>query len=164
MRIAIVPGSFDPMTLGHVDVVERVSKMFDEVVVAVMINSQKKYWFTLEQKIELAKCSCAHLPNVRVVSDEGMLVDLVDRLGACAIVKGVRTMKDFRYEQTMAHWNREKNSKAETLYLPANKKLMRVSSTAVRRCLEEGRSLEKFLAPAAIEKLVEWGEACPSKK
>lgn len=164
MSIAIIPGSFDPMTLGHVDVVERAAKMFDEVVVAVMINPNKQYRFTVAEKIKLAECSCAHIPNARVISDGGMLIDLVDKTGACAIVKGVRTLKDFRYEQTMAYWNRAHNPKAETLYLPCDKSFARLSSTLVRRRLEERKSLDGLLSPSAIAKLVEWGVVCPPKK
>ena len=164
MSIAIIPGSFDPMTLGHVDVVERASKMFDEVVVAVMINPQKDYRFTVAEKTELAALSCAHIPNARVISDEGMLIDLVDKLNACAIIKGIRTIKDFRYEQTMAYWNRAHNPAAETLYLPCNTSFARISSTLVRKRMEEGKTLEGLVSPVAIKKLVEWGVACPAKK
>ena len=164
MSIAIIPGSFDPMTLGHVDVVERAAKMFDEVVVAVMINPNKQYRFSVEQKTELAVLSCANIPNVRVIADGGMLIDLVDKLGACAIVKGIRTLKDFRYEQEMAYWNRAHNPRAETLYLPCGADFSRISSTLVRRRLDEGRSLEGLMSPSAVAKLVEWGVACPTKK
>ena len=164
MSIAIIPGSFDPMTLGHVDVVERAAKMFDEVVVAVMINPNKQYRFSVEQKTELAVLSCANIPNVRVIADGGMLIDLVDKLGACAIVKGIRTLKDFRYEQEMAYWNRAHNPRAETLYLPCGADFSRISSTLVRRRLDEGRPLEGLVSPAAEAKLVEWSVACPTKK
>lgn len=157
MSRAIVPGSFDPMTLGHVNVIERVAGMFDEVVVAVMINPQKEYRFTVEQKTELARLSCAHIPNVRVIADEGMLIDLVDKLGASAIVKGIRTLKDYRYEQGMAAWNLAHNPKAETLYLPSGRSFSRISSTKVRQRMDEKRSLAGFMSPPAIEKLVEWG-------
>ena len=164
MRIALIPGSFDPMTLGHVDVVERVAAMFDEVVVAVMINPDKQYRFSVAEKTELAALSCAHIPNVRVIADEGMLVDLVDKTGACTIVKGIRSIKDFRYEQKMAYWNRAHNPKAETLYLPCDAAFSRLSSTAVRRRMEEGKTLDGLMSPSAIAKLVEWGVACPAKK
>lgn len=164
MRIAIIPGSFDPMTLGHVDVVERAAKMFDEVVVAIMINPQKNYRFTVAEKTELAAISCAHIPNARVISDDGMLINLVDKLGACAIIKGIRTLKDFRYEQTMAYWNRAHNPQAETLYLPCDAAFSRISSTLVRKRMEEGKALDGLMSPDAIAKLVEWGAACPEKK
>ena len=164
MSIAVIPGSFDPMTVGHVNVIERAATMFDEVVVAVMINPNKAYRFSVTEKTELAVLSCAHIPNVRVIADEGMLVDLVERLGACAIVKGIRTIKDFRYEQTMAYWNRAHNPHAETLYLPCDKRFSRVSSTLVRQRIEQGKSLDGLMMPKAIEKIVEWCGTCPSKK
>ena len=164
MSIAIVPGSFDPMTLGHVNLVERVAGMFDEVFVAVMINPQKKYRFTLEQKCELARISCCHISNVHVIADQGMLIDLVDKLNANAIVKGIRTLKDYRYEKTMAEWNLAHNPKAETLYLPSNSVFSRVSSTRVRQYIDEKKSLFRLMTPMAIEKLVEWGYTCPEKK
>ncbi len=155
MSLAIVPGSFDPITVGHVDVIERTAKLFDTVVVAVMMNADKEYRFTIEQRAQLAKISCAHIPNVKVLVSEGMLVDVVRELGATAIVKGVRTAKDFVYEQKMAHHNRELNPKAETLYLPCSPKLKRISSTLVRRRMEEKRSLDGLLMPEAIRKLKE---------
>ena len=107
MSLAIVPGSFDPITVGHVDVIERASKIFDTVVVMVMVNKEKQYMFTIDQRTQLAKLSCAHLENVKVLSSEGMLVDAVNELGASVIVKGVRTIKDFKYEQVQAYWNKE---------------------------------------------------------
>ncbi len=153
MSLAIVPGSFDPITVGHVDVIERTAKMFDVVVVAVMLNDQKQYRFTIDQRAQLAKISCAHIPNVQVLVSEGMLVDVVRELGATAIVKGVRTVKDFRYEQEMAYYNRAQEPKAETLYLPCSPHLKRISSTLVRRLMDENKSLEGVLMPDAIRKI-----------
>ncbi|MBO4979267.1 MAG: pantetheine-phosphate adenylyltransferase [Clostridia bacterium] len=155
MSLAIVPGSFDPITVGHVDVIERTAKLFDTVVVAVIMNASKEYRFTIEQRAQLAKISCAHIPNVKVLVSEGMLVDVVRELGATAIVKGVRTAKDFAYEQKMAHYNRALNPKAETLYLPCSPELKRISSTLVRKRMDENRSLEGILMPEAIRKLKE---------
>lgn len=153
MKLAVIPGSFDPMTVGHVDVVERAAKIFDVVVVTVMVNPNKQCLFTMEQRSQIAKISCAHIPNVKVLVSEGMLVDVVDSLGASAIVKGVRTVKDFQYEQGMAIYNREKNPRAETLYLPADPKYKRISSTLARRLIEEQRPLDGVLMPDAIRKL-----------
>ncbi len=157
MKIAIVPGSFDPMTVGHVDVVERAAGMFDAVVVMVMVNPEKHYMFSMEERMEIAALSCAHIPNVKVLTSEGMLVDAVNSVGASAIVKGVRTVKDFRYEQPMAYYNREKNPRAETVYLPADPKFKRISSTLARRLMDEGRSLDGVLMPNVIRKLEEDG-------
>lgn len=153
MSVAIIPGSFDPMTVGHVDVVERASKLFDRVIVLVMINREKKYMFSIDERTEFARLSCEHIPNVKVMCSEGMLIDAVDALEADVIVKGVRTIKDFKYEQIQAYWNREHNEKAETLYLPSDPKLKRVSSTVVRRLIDEGKRLDGVLMPAVIARL-----------
>ncbi len=163
MSLAVVPGSYDPITVGHVDIIERTAKLFDVVVVAVMLNASKQYRFTIEQRAQLAKISCAHIHNVKVLISEGMLVDVVDELSATAVVKGVRTIKDFRYEQEMAYYNRTKNPKVETLYMPCSPNLKRVSSTLVRRAMDEGRSLKGLLMPDAIRKLSE-GFELPEKQ
>ena len=105
MRIAVIPGSFDPMTTGHINIIERASILFDKVFVAVMINDTKQYMFTREQRTEIARLSVAHLPNVEVIFDDGMLADLALRLDACAIVKGIRDYKDYQYEFDMAQYN-----------------------------------------------------------
>ncbi|MBQ7293000.1 MAG: pantetheine-phosphate adenylyltransferase [Clostridia bacterium] len=153
MSLAIVPGSFDPITVGHVDIVERAAKIFDTVVVMVMVNREKNYMFSIDKRTQLAKLSCDHLDNVKVLSSEGMLVDVVKELGANAIIKGVRTIKDFKYEQIQAYYNKEHNPQAETLYLPADPKLKRVSSTMVRKMIDGGKKLDGILMPTAIKML-----------
>ena len=155
MKIAIVPGSFDPMTIGHVDIVERAANMFDQVVVAVMINRDKTYRFSMDQRREMAVRSCAHIPNVKVISDEGMLADLAARLGACAIVKGIRDEKDLVYEQKMAQYNKARNPATETVFLTCDPRYSSVSSTAVREALTEGRPIDALVSPAILTKLVE---------
>lgn len=163
MKIAILPGSYDPMTVGHVNVIERAARMFDEVVVAVMNNDSKQYMLTVEERRDIAALSCAHIPNARVIADSGMLVDLVDAIGAVAIVKGIRDERDLAYEQNMARWNKEKNPRAETLYLPCDPAFAEVSSTAVRALIEQDKSPVDLVADAALAKLVEWGKARPAK-
>lgn len=153
MKLAIVPGSFDPITVGHVNIIERAAKLFDVVVVTVMINAQKEYRFTIEQRAQLAELSCIHIPNVKVLVSEGLLVDVVDALGASVIVKGVRTVKDFRYEQEMALINKLHNPRAETIYLPCDPKYKRISSTLARAWMDEGKPLDSILMPKAIERL-----------
>ncbi len=133
MKIAIIPGSFDPMTLGHLDLVKRALKIFDKVVVAVMVNDQKEYMFSVEERIEIARLSCRDLENVEVIYDDGMLFELADRVGACAIVKGVRNAKDYKYEAEMANYNHYKNSKVETMLLQSTENFMSVSSTELRK-------------------------------
>ena len=162
MKIALIPGSFDPITLGHVNIIERAARMFDKVYVAVMINdsakydsslSSKKYMFSMEERLEMARLSVAHIENAEAIARSGMLIDLCDELGATAIVKGIRNSADLEYEMIHAKWNREHNERAETLFLPADEKLTAVSSTFVREKLNAGEysALDGVLADGAIE-------------
>ena len=109
MSLALIPGSFDPMTVGHLDIVKRALALYDEVVVAVLVNEQKHYDHTLQQRAEMARMTVEGLDRVRVVSSEGLLIDLFDRLGADVIIKGIRNEKDRAYEEKMAAWNLEHN-------------------------------------------------------
>ena len=150
MRIAVIPGSFDPMTTGHINIIERASRLFDKVFVAVMINDTKQYMFTREQRTEIARLSVAHLPNVEVIFDDGMLADLALRLDACAIVKGIRDYKDYQYEFEMAQYNYKKNPKAQTVFLPCDEGAREISSTAVRERLSRGKNISDIVSPNAI--------------
>ena len=147
MRIALIPGSFDPITLGHVNIIERAARMFDKVYVAVMINdsakydsslSSKKYMFSMEERLELARLSVAHIDNAEAIARSCMLIDLCDELKVTCIVKGIRNAADLDYEMIHAKWNKAHNEKAETLFLPADEGLTSVSSTEVRRIIESG--------------------------
>ncbi len=151
MKIAIVPGSFDPLTIGHLDIIERAAKLFDRVFVAIMINPEKNGKFSFAERKEIAELSCAHIKNVKVITADGMLADLAKALGACAIVKGVRNEKDFVYEQEMAYFNIKRNPFAETLYLPCSEELSHISSSLVRKELSEGRVPSDFMAPEALD-------------
>ncbi len=162
MRIALIPGSFDPITLGHVNIIERTAKMFDKVVVAVMINdsakydntlASKQYMFSMEERLEIARLSVAHIENVEVIARTGLLIDLFDELSATAIVKGIRNSADLEYEMIHAKWNKAHNDRAETLFLPADESLTTVSSTEVRRIIETGKfeNLSGILSEKALE-------------
>ncbi|MBQ9162339.1 MAG: pantetheine-phosphate adenylyltransferase [Clostridia bacterium] len=160
MRAALIPGSFDPITVGHLDVIRRAASIFDEVYVAVMTNDMtkyvstataKSYMFSMNERREMAVLACADIPNVRVVESDGMLIDLVDELGVCAVVKGVRNEGDFAYEQKHALWNRAHNPKAETLYLPADPTLDGISSTIARERIRNCGDLSGILPTAVIE-------------
>ena len=149
MRIALIPGSFDPITLGHVNIIERAARMFDKVFVAVMINdsakydktlSSKNYMFDMETRLTLASLSVAHIENVEAIARSGMLIDLCDELNVTAIVKGIRDAKDLEYEMIHAKWNREHNERAEALFLLADESFLSVSSTFVREMLERGET------------------------
>jgi pantetheine-phosphate adenylyltransferase len=164
MRIALIPGSFDPITLGHVNIIERAAKMFDKVYVAVMINdsakyssvlSSKTYMFDMDERLELVRISVAHIDNVEAIARSGMLIDLCDELNVTAIVKGIRDAKDLEYEMIHAKWNKEHNDRAETLFMPADEMLTSVSSTRVREMIESGRleDLEGIVSSDAIKYL-----------
>ena len=151
MRIAVIPGSFDPMTTGHINIIERAAKLFDKVFVAVMINNAKTYMFTREQRTEIARLSLAHLSNVEVIFDDGMLADLALRLDACAIVKGIRDYKDYQYEFEMAQYNYKKNPKAQTVFLPCDEGAREISSTAVRTKINNGEDISNIVSKNAIK-------------
>ena len=151
MRIAVIPGSFDPMTTGHINIIERAAELFDKVFVAVMINDTKKYMFTHEQRTEISKLSVAHLSNVEVIFDDGMLWELALRLDACAIVKGIRDYKDYQYEFEMAQYNYKKNPNAQTVFLPCDEGAREISSTAVRERIARGEDISDIISKNAIE-------------
>ena len=152
-KIAIVPGSFDPITIGHVDIIKRASEMYDKVYVAVMINSAKKYMFTIKQRKKIAQSAVSDIPNVTVISSEGMLWELAKSLRACAIVKGYRNEKDLAYEQEMAVFNREHYPDAETVLLRSDASLVDVSSTLVREKILMRADLSALLPQGAIDEI-----------
>ena len=152
--LALLPGSYDPITTGHMDVIRRAAALFDSVVVAVMTNDMrayvadakvKEYMFSMEERTEMARLACREFPNVQVISSTARLIDLVDELGADVIVKGVRDETDYAYEQQHALYNRAHNPKAETLYLPADPAFDHISSTLVRERITAGESTEGIL-------------------
>ncbi len=161
MSHALIPGSFDPMTLGHLNIVKRALEEYDRVTVAVMINDAKAYTHTIEERAEMARLTVAELSRVQVVTDCGMLVDLFDRIGATAIVKGVRNEKDRAYEEEMAAYNLSKNPRAKTVFYKADPAFGDLSSTAVRELLKKGERPEGLLAPAVLDYLAARGE-CPN--
>ena len=135
MKIAVIPGSYDPMTLGHYDIVKRAAALFDKVIVAVMVNSEKidRAMFSLEEKAQIARLTCSDIENAEVIVSEGMLWQLAKSVDACAIVKGIRNADDLVYEQTMAEYNREHYPDAETVFLTSYGDLNSISSTLVRK-------------------------------
>lgn len=150
-RIAIVPGSFDPITNGHVDIINRAADMYDKIYVAVMINAQKQYMFTLKQREEIAKACFLGKDNICVISSDGWLWELAKKLNACAIVKGYRNDKDLEYEREMAKFNDEHYPPAQTVLLKAEDELTDLSSTLVRDKILKGESLCGLLPKAAID-------------
>lgn len=150
MSLAIIPGSFDPMTLGHLDVVADVAARYDDVVVAVMINPAKRYCFDMKTRVLIARRSVAAYPNVRVIADRGMLIDLFDKLKADAVCKGYRNAADYEYEMRMAEWNQAHNPRFRTELIPAREGHEMISSTEVRRMLDAGESFDELVHPDAL--------------
>ena len=150
-RIAVVPGSFDPITNGHIDVIRRATELYDKVFVAVMINDQKKYRFTLEEREAIARAALEGLERVEVISSCGWLWELAKNLGACAIVKGYRNETDLEYEQKMAEFNKEHNPDAETVLLKASDGLETLSSTVVRERMLNDEQIDGLLPEKAID-------------
>lgn len=131
MRIAVYPGSFDPITNGHLDIIERASKIFDKVVVGVLKNKNKKPRFTAEERVMLIEKVTSRLPNVSVASFDGLLVDFARENNANVIIKGLRTVNDFEYEFQMALLNKALDSECETMFMMTNSKYSYISSSMV---------------------------------
>ena len=149
-KTAIIPGSFDPMTLGHLSFIIKASEMFDNVIVAIMNNSAKNNMFTLLERKEIAEKTCIELENVKVITADGMLVDLAHAVGAKYIVKGVRNAVDFEYEQSMAKANRALAPDVQTVYMPADSAFEVVSSSLVRELLLNGKHVHAFMHPDTL--------------
>lgn len=131
MRIAVYPGSFDPITNGHLDIIERASKIFDKVIVGVLNNKNKKPKFTSDERVMFIKKVTSHLENVKTASFDGLLVDFARQHGARVIIKGLRTVNDFEYEFQMALLNKTLDNDCETMFMMTNSKYSYISSSMV---------------------------------
>lgn len=151
MKIAICPGSFDPVTNGHLDIIHRASDMFDKVIVLVLTNASKKSTalFSLTERVELLKRVATDLPNVEVDTYDGLLVDYARDKGAAVIVKGLRALSDFEYEFQMALTNRKLNPNVETVFLTTTAEHMYLSSSLVKQVAELNGDIRDFV-PACI--------------
>ena len=142
MKTAVYPGSFDPCTNGHLDIISRSARIFDRVIVAVLTNSSKTSLFTVEERVELLKSVTKEFPNVQVMSFSGLLVDFMENVNASIIVKGLRAVSDFEYEFQMALTNSALSNDIETLFMPTRKEYMFLSSSIVKEIARYGGSLE----------------------
>ena len=153
MTRAVCPGSFDPVTLGHLDIVTRAARLFDEVVVAIGTNASKRRLFTPEERIDMLVEATAHLPGVRVEGFTGLLTDFCAEQGAAALVKGLRGSTDFEYELPMARMN-DHLSGVETVFVAARPEFTHVSSSLVKEVASFGGDVSAFLTPAVHERLL----------
>lgn len=145
MRTAIYPGSFDPVTLGHLDIIKRAAGLFDKLIVAVMHNQNKIPMFTLEERKEMLKRIIKDLPNVEVESFGGLLADYAKTRNACVVVKGLRAVSDFEYEFQMALANRKLNAELDTVFLMTSAENMYLSSSVVKDIAVHGGSVSGFV-------------------
>lgn len=149
-RIAVCPGTYDPVTNGHLDIIERAAKIFDEVLVAVTIGSTKKtHMFATEQRMQMVRDACAHLDNIRVEGFNMLVAEFARQRGAVALVKGIRAISDFDYEFQMSQINKRLAPEIETVYFPASAKYSFISSSGVKEIAVWGGSVEEWV-PANV--------------
>ena len=151
MKIAVYPGTFNPITNGHTDLVERAAGLFDKIVVAVGTNRQKGETLPTEQRVELADEVLSHLANVEVCAFDGLLTDFVRLQDANIILRGLRTVADFEYEFQLVGMNRVLDPTIETVFLAPAEHLSYISSTLVREIASFGGDISKFVHPAVVE-------------
>ncbi len=145
MNLAICPGSFDPITKGHVDIIRRASKLFDKVIVLVLTNPKKNPTFSVDERCRLIEKVFADTENIVVDADGGLLADYAKNVGATAIVKGLRAMSDFEYEFQMALTNKKLNPTLETVFLTSSAENMYLSSSIVRQVASFGGDISEFV-------------------
>lgn len=153
MKIAIYPGTFDPVTNGHIDILERALKLFDKVIMTIARNTAKNPLFSEEERITLLRQVTKRYKNVEVDLFEGLLVDYVQKRNAIAVVRGLRAMTDFEYELQMALMNQKLNEKMETVFLMPNEKYTYLSSNFVREISRLGGDVSKFVPPVVLKVL-----------
>ncbi len=154
-KIAICPGSFNPITLGHLDIIKRASKMFDHVIVAVLHNSSKVCEFSTEERVAMINESIKDMPNVSADSFDGLLVEYAKEKKATAIVKGLRAVSDFEYEFQMALVNQKMNTEVETVFLTTNAEFMYLSSSVVREIAAHGGDITEFVPQCVAKQIKE---------
>lgn len=153
VRIAVYPGSFDPVTYAHLDIAARATRLFDRVVMAVFDRPKKNLLFTTDERMALLRTAIAELPRVEATTYHGLTVEFARSIGAMALVRGLRTVSDFELEYTMAQLNQTLDSQVEVVVLMASKHLAHISSSAVREIAGLGRDPVEFVPPHIVEAL-----------
>src|SRR5699024_4243600 len=153
-KIALFPGSFDPLTLGHLDTIERASHLFDEVIVGIFTNTSKQSFFAIEEKVDLIREACAYLPNVRVIAKQADLtVNIAQELGAKYLVRGIRNMKDYEYESEIMEMNYHLDDTIETVFFLAKSKYTHISSSLIKEVVYFGGDVSDYL-PKNIDEAI----------
>ncbi len=147
MKVMVYPGSFDPITLGHLDIIKRASKMTDKLIVTVMDNPKKKTFFTVDERVDMIKKSIVGIDNIVVDSSSGLMVDYMRKVGATASIRGLRAVTDFEYEMQWATFNQMLDDEFEAVFLMANTEHSFLSSSIVREIGQLGGDIRKMVAP-----------------
>ncbi len=156
MSLAICPGSFDPITLGHLDIIRRASKIFDKVTVCIMYNATKTNpMFSIDERAAMVKKVVGSLPNVEVDTSDGLLAEYAKQFDGAVLVKGIRATSDFEYEFQMNHINKKINPALETMFLAASEKYTFLSSSVVREMVSYGADLTGFVPPEIMDEITE---------
>lgn len=150
---AFYPGSFDPLTLGHLDIIQRAAALFDKVLVGIGQSDSKKYLFSTEDRRQMVIDSCSHLSNVEVQVYKGLTVDFAVKNNISLLIRGLRTHIDFAYEQQMFEMNKTLSSSVDTLYFPTAKEYSHLSSTLVREVARHDSALDGMVPPAVLKRL-----------
>ena len=153
MTRAIYPGSFDPITNGHLDIIERSSKMVDELVVGVLNNSAKNSLFSVEERVSMLKEMTREMPNVTVASFDGLLVDFMEQIDATIIIRGLRAISDYEYELQIAQTNHKVNPKVDTVFLTSSLEYAYLSSTIVKEFASYGGDISQVVPKQLIDKI-----------
>ena len=159
MRTAICPGSYDPITLGHLNVIRRATHLFDKVIICVGVNAGKNPLFTLEERMDQIRCVTSRFPNVEVESWDGLQVDFASRYENPVLVRGLRTLTDFEYEFQMEMFNKRLNKDVETIFLAAAEKYTYLSSSAVRELALYGADISDYVPCEIVAEVAERGRA-----
>ena len=158
MNTAILPGSFDPVTVGHLDIIERAAAVFDRLIVCIMVNGGKRPFFSMEERLEFLRAAISHIPNAQAVQCGGLLADFAREQGARTLVKGVRGCTDFDWEFQMAQINRGLWQELDTVFFPAQEKHLHISSTMAREMIRYRQSLDGCVPAGALAAVLKAAE------
>lgn len=153
MNIFVYPGSFDPVTNGHIDIIDRASKICDKLIVAVLVNNNKKPVFDLDERVDMLKCALKDRDNIEIEKFSGLLIDYMKQKKASVIIKGLRAVSDFEYELQMALLNKNLDSKVETLFMMTNINYSFLSSSAVKELAMNGADIGQLVPECIVDKI-----------